>query len=225
MRTVLALVLAATGCAGLARSRRVGPEGEPPPPRVAAPPPPLAAPAPAPAPRALPAPHRAPRLRAGQAGQPPDGPLPRAWIGVRDRRDPLAFALALRAELVGDRWDAPDGPALVAAARSRGLAILPGAAAGALRPGALVVFDRAVKGAPASLVALVTATDGRGGAELLFLAAGVVRAGRLDLTHPARHKDDRGRVVNTFLRHRDDPLPTGTRFLAGELAAVVIPPP
>ncbi|MCE9572610.1 MAG: hypothetical protein K8W52_05590 [Deltaproteobacteria bacterium] len=225
----LAVAVGASGCAALARTRRVGTDGVAPASpaaltEAAAPATASSPPAPPP-PRPLPAPHRAPRPRAGQPGTPPDGPLPRAWIGVRDGREPLAFALALRAELVGDRWDATDGPALVAAARSRGLAIAPASAARELRPGALVVFDRAVKGAPASLVALVTATDGTGVADLMFLAAGVVRAGKLDLAHPTRHKDDRGRVVNTYLRHREDPLPDGTRFLAGELAALVIPPP
>lgn len=178
----------------------------------------------------LPAPHRAPRPRKGEPAAalaaPPAALLSPAsalaLTGARDGRDPLAFALDLRARLTGDRLDAADGPALVEAARRRELL---GDAAAPIRPGALLVFDRAVERKPASLVAVALAVDDRGVATFMFLAAGVVRTGYVDPAHPSSKRDARGTIRNTFLRHRDEEPPPGTHFLAGELLANVIAPP
>jgi hypothetical protein len=181
-------------------------------------------------PRALPAPHRGPRPRKGEPAAalsaPPAAPLtPSAALalaGTRDGRDPLDFALDLRARLAGDRWDADDGPSLVVAAKTRNLW---GAPTDPIRPGALLVFDRAVARAPASLVAVALAVDDRGVVTMIFLGAGVARIGYVDPAHPAQKRDAAGRVRNTFLRHRDEEPPPGTHFLAGELLAGVIAAP
>jgi hypothetical protein len=146
----------------------------------------------------------------------------KALAGVRDGRAPLDFALDLRARLVGDRWDADDGPELVEEAARRELL---GDARARIAPGALLVFDRAVERKPASLVAVALATDDRGVTTMIFLAAGVVRIGAVDPAHPAVKRDASGAIRNTFLRHREEEPPPGTHFLAGELLAHVIAPP
>jgi hypothetical protein len=170
----------------------------------------------------LPAPHRAPRATE-PAPTPSTLASARSLRGVRDPRSSLAFALAAAAGLSGARApDVADGPALVAWARARDrlAAIVPGAAEPpAIEPGDLVVFDRAVDGAPASLVAVALARDPRGVIELLYLAGGVIRVGQLDPTRPRTARDRDHRVVNTYLRHGPDQPPRGTRFLAGELVA------
>ena len=162
-----------------------------------------------------------PRAPAATTDVPPEAALTpdtaRALAGARDHRDPLAFALDLRARLTGDRIEAADGPALVELARARGLLDQ-----APIAPGALLVFDRAVARAPASLVAVALATDDRGVTTMVYLAAGVARIGYVDPAHPASKRDERGRVRNTFLRHRDEEPPDGTHFLAGELLAHVI---
>jgi hypothetical protein len=184
--------------------------------------------APPPAPpdlASLPAPHREPHPRPGTAAIDLGGIREtadlRRLVGGRDGRDPLAFALDVRARLLGDRWSAADGPALVAAARTRGRLAAPGVP---IRPGALLVFDRAVRRQPASLVAVAIDTDDRGVTEMVFLGAGVVRRGWVCPAHPHAKRDRAGRIENTFLRHRNEIPPPGTHFLAGELLAHVIGP-
>ena len=86
-----------------------------------------------------------------------------------------------------------------------------------LRAGDVVVFDRAVDDAPASLLGLVAATDDRGVSEFFYVAAGVIRRGYIDPKRPALARDAERRIVNTFLRHQQNQPPAGTRFLAGEL--------
>ncbi len=163
----------------------------------------------------LPAPHR---VTASLAPLPADVAAARNLVGHRDPRGAVAFALAVAGRLTGAPAPAfDDGPALVGWAREQGAwADLPDAP---LAPGDLVVFDRAALGAPASLVAVALATDDRGVTEILYLARGVVRAGRLDPARPAVARDREGRPVNSFLRHTADHPPPGTRYLAGELAS------
>ena len=92
----------------------------------------------------------------------------------------------------------------------------------AIAPGDLIVFDRAVGGARASLIAVALGRDARGVVEVLYLGAGVVRRGWFDVTRPALRRDRAGKVVNTPLRHNRDQPPRGTHFLAGELYAGAI---
>lgn len=143
----------------------------------------------------------------------------RRLVGQRDRRPPLVAALAWSSELTGRAAPAvTDAAALVAWAQTndawRSLA--------ALTPGDLIVFDRAVGGAPASLLAVALGRDERGVVEFLYLGAGVVRRGFFDATRPRVVRDRGRRVVNTSLRHNRDQPPRGTRFWAGELFAGVI---
>lgn len=91
-----------------------------------------------------------------------------------------------------------------------------------LRAGDLLVFDRAIDDLPASLVALVAATDDRGVSEFFYVAAGVIRRGFVDPKRPTLARDAERRIVNTFLRHKQNQPPAGTRFLAGELLAGVV---
>ncbi len=88
-----------------------------------------------------------------------------------------------------------------------------------LRAGDVVVFDRAVDDAPASLIGLVAATDVRGVSEFFYVAAGVIRRGFIDPKRPTLARDAERRIVNTFLRHKQNQPPAGTRFLTGELFA------
>jgi hypothetical protein len=119
----------------------------------------------------LPAPHR-------------DGPEPlpaiasvedaRRLVGRRARHAPLALALAWSSSLTGRAAPAvATEAALIAWAQAgdawRSLAIV--------APGDLIVFDRAVGGARASLVAVALGRDPRGVVEVLYLGGGVVRRG------------------------------------------------
>jgi hypothetical protein len=215
MRAIVAVLICAAACAPRTRPYRFAA------PMVAGAE--LAPPSWQPSAPARPDPRPDPRTPAPTRDVPPDAALTpdtaRALAGARDHRDPLAFALDLRARLTGDRIEATDGPALVELARARGLLDQP------IAPGALLVFDRAVARAPASLVAVALATDDRGVTTMVYLAAGVARIGYVDPAHRASKRDEHGRVRNTFLRHRDEEPPDGTHFLAGELLAHVIATP
>ncbi|MBP6844250.1 MAG: hypothetical protein KA201_10935 [Kofleriaceae bacterium] len=143
----------------------------------------------------------------------------RRLVGRRDPRPPLVAALAWSAALT--QRPAPevtDAAALVAWAQAAGA----WRAVPAIAPGDLIVFDRAVGGARASLIAVALGRDARGVVEVLYLGAGVVRRGWFDVTRPALRRDRAGRVVNTPLRHNRDQPPRGTHFLAGELFAGAI---
>lgn len=164
----------------------------------------------------LPAPHR---LRAAVSPSIATLDAARALVGRRDPRSALVAALGWSTDLTGRA--APtvtDGAALVAWAQGAGA----WRAVPALVPGDLIVFDRAVGGARASLVAVALGRDERGVVEVLYLGNGVVRRGWFDPTRPAVKRDRARRVVNTSLRHNRDQPPRGTRFLAGELFAGVI---
>lgn len=146
----------------------------------------------------------------------------RALVGERDPRSPVAFALAVAGGLSGIRAlpDVGDGPALVAWAEGRGAlaAIVPGTPdTAAIAVGDLLVFDRVVGGAPASLVAVALGRDDRGVIDMLYLAGGVIRRGHLDPARPRTTRDRDRRIVNTFLRHGADQPPGDTRFRAGAL--------
>ncbi len=167
----------------------------------------------------LPAPHR---VAAADAPTPSTVADARTLAGHRDPRDPVAFALAVAASLGPAPMPAlRTGPALVAWAREQGIfASVPDAPTAptlSLAPGDLLVFDRAVENAPASLVAVALVTDARGVTEFLYLARGVIRTGHLDLSRPGVARDREGRSVNSYLRHGTDHPPAGTRYLAGEL--------
>ncbi len=172
----------------------------------------------------LPAPHRTVPVAPGEPAAPLTVAGARALVGRRDPRAPFELALAVATALT--RAPAPratDGPALVAWAEASGTwAALPAAS---LEPGDLVVLDRAVDDAPASLVAVVLATDLRGVTELLYLGRGVIRRGFLDPARSALARDADGRVVNSFVRHGAAYPPAGTRYLAGELAIGRVRPP
>lgn len=168
----------------------------------------------------LPAPHRS---TVATAFTPADAGAARGLVGQRDARDGFAFALDVAAAFTGAAAPAvADGEALVRWAQERGQwvelrrGVRP--SEGALHTGDLVVFDRAVGGKPASLVAVVLGTDARGVADVLYVARGVVRRGYLDAARPTVARDREGRVVNSYVRHGGDYPPPGTRYLAGELA-------
>lgn len=176
---------------------------------------------------ALPAPHRAPKPTT-PAPTPRTAAAARALTGTRDPRTPLAYALAVAGGLTGQvPPDVADGAALVAwAGRKGGLAPYdPDDDADqppAIEPGDLLVFDRVVGGAPASLVAVVLGRDARGVLDVTYLAAGVIRRGFVDPTRPRVTRDRERAIVNSFLRHTGDAPPRGTRFRAGELLAARI---
>ncbi len=167
---------------------------------------------------------RAPHLaRSKMAVAPPSTvAAARALVGERDPRSAMAFALAVAGGLSGISAlpDVDDGPALVAWAEGRGAlaAIVPGAPdTAAIAVGDLLVFDRVVGAAPASLVAVALGRDDRGVIDMLYLAGGVIRRGHLDPARPKTTRDRDRRIVNTFLRHGADQPPGDTRFRAGAL--------
>jgi hypothetical protein len=169
----------------------------------------------------LPAPHRA---TPAVAMAPSTPGAARALVGHRDPRAGVQFAIDVAGALTGDPPPAfPEGAALVQWAQEQGrwAPLVAGARPpeGVLASGDLVVFDRAVGGAPATLVAVVLGTDERGVTDLLYLARGVVRRGYLDLGRPRIARDREGRTVNSYVRHGSDHPPPGTRYLAGELAS------
>lgn len=164
----------------------------------------------------LPTPHRDPARPTPAIDSVDDA---RRLVGHRDPRPPLVAALAWSAALAGR--PAPvvaDATALIAWAQAVGA----WRAVPAIAPGDLIVFDRAVGGARASLIAVALGRDARGVVEVLYLGAGVVRRGWFDVTRPALRRDRAGKVVNTPLRHNRDQPPRGTHFLAGELYAGAI---
>lgn len=164
----------------------------------------------------LPAPHR---LAPAPAAAVASAAAARRLVGHRDRRDPLALAIALAADLTGGaRIPARTAVELVAWAQDRGA----WKAVPAIVAGDLLVFDRAVGGAPASLVAVALGRDDRGVIEMLYVAQGVVRRGFVDPARPRLVRDRDRRAVNTYLRHGRDQPPAGTRYLAGELFAGVV---
>jgi hypothetical protein len=149
-----------------------------------------------------------------------EAPDLRRLVGARSSSEPLLFAVAAASRLA-DR-EAPtvaSGPDLVLWARVRATVLDAGAAA---EPGDLLVFDRVVDNAPASLVAVAIGRDDRGVTEIVYLAGGIVRRGFVDASRPRVARDGDRRIVNSFLRHGRDWPPDGTRYLAGELLSLAI---
>lgn len=186
----------------------------------------------------LPAPHRnADTAPPGVVAPQPSTPSPlqtfeglRAWVGVRTKTVPFVQALAwhhtLRDGQLGVDGD-PASPASIATLVEQAQAnhtFVPAAelASTGLHVGDLLVFDRAVDDAPASLLGLVASIDARGVSEFFYVAGGVIRRGFVDPARPALVRDAERRVVNTFLRHKQNQPPAGTHFLAGELLAGAI---
>ncbi len=161
--------------------------------------------------RDLPAPHR--HTTPEPAVRSPDDL--RALVGRRDKRVSVTAVLAWAHALKLRVPDATSGGELVS---------LPTVAARTTiaRPGDLLVFDH-TEGELADLVAIAIARDDRGVTEFVYVAAGIVRRGFVDPKRPKMRRDADARVVNTFLRAGKRWPPKGTRYLAGELLAHVIP--
>jgi hypothetical protein len=187
----------------------------------------------------LPAPHRRPAGGAASAPSTrPGAPPPtrpafappslrsthelRLLVGRRDARDPVAVALAWARQLGVAIEGGLDGATIAdvtawAERRNR----LADRSAPPM-PGDLLVFARTQSDADLDLVGVVIDRDARGVTELVYLAGGVVRRGFVDAARPTLRRDDKLRVVNTFLRHGRRWPPPGTRYLSGELLAHVI---
>lgn len=174
----------------------------------------------------LPGPHRATSAPAfGSLAGVTSAPTLLGVVGTRDEAPPLAWALAASAALGGsfDALDRSSGAALLAAATGAGRATPASRELAAhVALGDLLVFDRAVAGAPASLVAVVLGVDARGVITMMYLGGGIVRRGLLCPADPTHRRDARGAALNTYLRHNKDWPPDGTKFLAGELVAASI---
>lgn len=142
----------------------------------------------------------------------------RGLVGRRDARPPVTAALAWAREL-GSPIEATTGDEVVAWGEQAHRLGEPGEVA---QPGDLLVFDRVDSDAPADLVAVVIARDGRGVTEFLYLGGGVIRRGFVDPRRPAMRRDADALVVNTFMRNGRRWPPKGTHYLAGELLAHVV---
>ncbi len=179
----------------------------------------------------LPAPHRNTEATAPNSNAAAPSPLRtyeglRTWVGVRTKEVPFVQVLMWHRTLQ-DRQVAAAQPATIAALVEQAQtnrAFVPAAelALTGLRVGDLLVFDRAIDDAPASLLGLVASIDARGVSEFFYVAGGVVRRGFIDPARPALVRDADRRVVNTFLRHKQNQPPAGTHFLTGELIAGAI---
>lgn len=145
----------------------------------------------------------------------------RAMVGQRDKeKTHLQFAFsalaAIGVSLDPSVHQTTTGAELVALARERD----------ALDkktplPGDLVVFDRVDGETPASLVAVVVGLPERDHTtvEFVYLARGVVRRGYMTPSSPRTQRDERGRALNTFVRHLTSKGKKSDPFLAGELFA------
>lgn len=142
----------------------------------------------------------------------------RALVGRRDKRDPIAVALAWAHEL-GLPIEGDSGPELIAWAERSNRLAEPTVAA---MPGDLLVFDHVSTDAERDLIALVITRDDRGVTEYIYLGGGVIRRGFVDPARPTVRRDTHDRVVNTFLRHGKRWPAKGSHYLAGELIAHVI---
>jgi hypothetical protein len=145
----------------------------------------------------------------------------RARVGRREPAAPLTWTLAASAALQPAPAFAASvttGSALVDAARGDDrFAAASSTLAALVRPGDLLVFDRAIGGAPASLVAVVLGVTPHGPIEMMYVGGGVVRRGLVSPDRPSGRRDASGATLNTYLRHNRDYPPKGTRFLSGEL--------
>lgn len=169
-----------------------------------------------PARASLPAPHRLPSNALVPALRVPSDL--RALVGRRDKRDPIAAALAWSSEL-GAPLEARTGEDVVAWATQRGALAAPTEAAA---PGDLLVFDHANSDAEADLIAVVIARDPRGVTEMIYVGGGVIRRGFVDPSRRRTRRDAEDRIVNTFIRHGKRWPAKGSHYLAGELLAHVV---
>jgi hypothetical protein len=144
----------------------------------------------------------------------------RAIVGQRDRRDAFAVTFAW-SHALGATLDPAlaTGSDLVTWATTSGRLASP---TDPIHAGDLLVFDHTDGDAPADLVALAIGRDDRGVLEMIYLAGGAVRRGFVDPRRPAKHRDDTGAIVNTYLRAGKRWPPKGTHYLAGELLAHVV---
>jgi|SRR5882724_12913156 len=94
--------------------------------------------------------------------------------------------------------------------------------AGEARPGDVVFFDtrtRADDGPPACAdrLGLVEEVDAEGRITFLEVRAGRWERGYVTPRLPERRRDERGQVINTFLRPKRIGDADGTRYFAGEM--------
>jgi hypothetical protein len=90
------------------------------------------------------------------------------------------------------------------------------------RPGDVLFFDtrrRADDGAPscADRVALVESVESDGRITYIELRGGRYQRGYLHPRFPLRRRDERGEVINSFLRPKHIGDADGTRYFAGEM--------
>jgi hypothetical protein len=102
--------------------------------------------------------------------------------------------------------------------RTSQLVVRPGEA----RPGDVVFFDTRTRdddGPPACAdrLGVVEDVDGEGRITFLEVHAGRYQRGYVTPRLPARRRDDRGEVVNTFLRPKRIEDAEGTRYFAGQM--------
>jgi hypothetical protein len=94
--------------------------------------------------------------------------------------------------------------------------------AGHARPGDVVFFDTRTRlddGPPscADRLGIVEDVDAEGRITFLELRAGRYQRGYVTPRYPFRRRDDRGEVINTFLRPKRIEDAYGTRYFAGEM--------
>jgi hypothetical protein len=158
----------------------------------------------------------------GAASGVPVAETMRAHVGERHKQSgDLAFARTLLAELgitlASDVAAVDTGAALLALADERDALT-----DRAPLSGDLVVFAWTEAGAEVTLVGVVVGPVAREGGrgdtvEFVYLGRGVVRRGYLTRSARRRQRDDRGRILNTFVRALAGKARKRDPFLAGQL--------
>ena len=140
-------------------------------------------------------------------------------MGLRDKQSThLSWALtavgAIGVQLDPGVRSVDSGLALVQLASERGAL-----SKRAPLPGDLVFFDRTDGETEASLVGVVIGLAEREQmtVEFVYLARRVVRRGYLTPSRPAEKRDEKGRSINTFVRHLTSKGRKSDPFLAGQL--------
>ncbi|MBI4512298.1 MAG: hypothetical protein HY698_21880 [Deltaproteobacteria bacterium] len=156
-------------------------------------------------------PHDAPSLPAPLSQESRRGLDLRGQVGERTREPSSQFALrvlrSLGVLLREDLLRTPDGVALAR------MASQVAAITREIQPlaGDLVLFQEG------RLWGVVTAVRENGTVEFVYADRGVVRRGFVHPSTPSLRRDDRGRVLNTFVRPYHPSDGPGQRYLAGEL--------
>jgi hypothetical protein len=157
--------------------------------------------------------------RTGAAGIPAvAAPVPTTSRGARDRDESAALVVG-RIQAAGFRFGTDGSPGALWGYMRTSHQLVD---AGHARPGDVVFFDTRTRlddGPPscADRLGIVENVDAEGRITFLELRAGRYQRGYVTPRYPFRRRDERGEVINTFLRPKRIEDAYGTRYFAGEM--------